>query len=265
MSALVLLHGFTGDASSWDAVLEALPPLPSPVSLHRPLLLGHGPAPGGARAPATFADEVARLSLLLPEDPDLHLCGYSLGARLALGLLCHEPGRFASATLIGVNAGLAEGPDGLGERALRQQADEGWARLLEHEGLPAFLDAWEAQPLFASQRRLPPPLQEAQRQRRSCHRAAGLAQALRVLGLARMPDYRPFLPLIQAPVHLLSGAEDDKFLRIARALLPRLRRGELTVVPGAGHDLPLEAPATVAAALRQALQSPPPDAYFNTK
>src|SRR5690348_15976815 len=101
MPPLFLLHGFTGSPASWDDVLSALPD----AEAHRPALLGHAPETERTRAVRTFADEVARLAELLPPDP-VHLCGYSLGARLALALALAHPARIARLTLISGQPGL---------------------------------------------------------------------------------------------------------------------------------------------------------------
>jgi pimeloyl-ACP methyl ester carboxylesterase len=63
------------------------------------------------------------------------------------------------------------------------------------------------------------------------------------MGLAEMPDYRAAI----ARCSLIVGADDAKFLAIARGL-----PAPLTVIPGAGHDVPLEQPELLASAIRQA-------------
>src|SRR5437660_1337416 len=99
---LILLHGFTGSPDSWSEVVSHLFDRGDRVILC-PALLGHGPP---QETPvADFAAEVARLHDLLDEGP-YHLAGYSLGARVALGLLCRFPARFCRATLIGCHPGL---------------------------------------------------------------------------------------------------------------------------------------------------------------
>ena len=50
-------------------------------------------------------------------------------------------------------------------------------------------------------------------------------------------------------VVVLAGERDAKFVALARRLAGALPGATLTVVPGAGHALPLEAPAAVAAAI----------------
>lgn len=241
MRALVLLHGFTGAPESFDALLRVLP-TPGP-RVFRPVLFGHRGAEAvdvGAAWPWSFVREVDRLALALTTAgfSGAHLCGYSLGARVALGLIARHGHRFSGATLVSVNPGLASDA----ERALRVGADERWCELLLHRGTGGFAREWEAQALFASQARLPRVVLDEQRALRERHSASGLARCLRVLGLGVMPDYRGVLALRARSIRLVVGALDTKFVDIARAAersSPGLR---VHVTEGAGHNVPLEAP-----------------------
>lgn len=243
---LVLLHGFTGAPESWDGVLARLP---DGTDVFRPYLLGHDP--DGAIASLSFEDEVERLARKLREGHpgSLHLAGYSQGGRLAVGLLVRHPDLFAAATLIGASPGLVSKD----ERRARRAADEELARLLEEEGLERFLETWESLPLFATQRRLPEAVIEAQRRLRRRHRPDGLARALRLLGSGSMPSYWADLARIETPVLLMAGGEDEKFRRTARRMSGLLPRAAVEIVPAAGHNLLLEAPGRVAAALARGL------------
>lgn len=253
MTPLLLLHGFTGSPASWDLVIEHLP---GRAAL-RPALLGHE-----ASSDATsFDDEVDRLAGLAGSEP-VHLAGYSLGARLALGILARHPERVARATLVSVHPGLTSDA----ERAERRLADGRWIEILENQGLDAFVSAWGAQPLFASQRALSPHLRERRQAERRGHAASELARSLRITGLAEMPDYRPALRAVRAPVTLLTGELDAKFSALAGELLRHLPAARHRIVPGAGHDLLLERPDLVAAAIAREtdhaghgeLRGPPP-------
>jgi 2-succinyl-6-hydroxy-2,4-cyclohexadiene-1-carboxylate synthase len=51
------------------------------------------------------------------------------------------------------------------------------------------------------------------------------------------------------PVAVLAGERDAKYVALGERLAAALPRAVLTVVPGAGHALPLEAPAAVARAI----------------
>lgn len=241
---LVLLHGFTGGPSSWDEVVAALPVGPRVL---RETLCGHG-----ARELDTaedFAEEVDRLAARLRQAgvERAHLCGYSLGARVGLGLLVRHGALFGGATLVGGSAGLATDE----ERRERARIEEGWMALLR-EGIEPFVTMWERLPLFATQRR--GTALAAQRATRLLHRPEGLIRSLEVLGLARMPDLAPQLGGLAAPVELVTGALDDKFTRIARELVLRVPRARHHVVEGVGHNVPLEAPGALAERIRMAME-----------
>jgi 2-succinyl-6-hydroxy-2,4-cyclohexadiene-1-carboxylate synthase len=239
MSALVLFHGFTGSPASWDAFVERL----SGRNIVRPALLGHGaPEP-----PATsFQGEVERLAALLPAEEPVHLAGYSLGARLALCVALHRPEAVKRLTLVSGHPGLRSEAD----RRERRANDGEWQRLLGR-GIEPFVDAWEAQPLFAGASRLDASVREARRRERLSHDPAGLARSLSVLGLAEMPDCWPNLSRLAYPVTLMVGELDQKFLALGREAVALLPQGSLRIVPGAGHDLLLERPDLVASILEK--------------
>jgi pimeloyl-ACP methyl ester carboxylesterase len=85
---------------------------------------------------------------------------------------------------------------------------------------------------------------------RGSHRPEGLARALRVLSLGAMPDHRPALSALRMPVVLMAGELDEKFCAVASELACSIPRAHVERVPGAGHNVPLEAPTVVAAWLR---------------
>jgi 2-succinyl-6-hydroxy-2,4-cyclohexadiene-1-carboxylate synthase len=259
---IVLLPGFLGAPSLWDAALAAAAPGAALASVTLP---GHGAHPwipfpsGTSHADGPFALVVERLARALPPGPGAVLAGYSMGARLALSLLSLEPGRHAGALLVGVDPGLADPA----ERAARQAWDEAQAAAIEREGLPAFVERWAELPLFASQRALPQPTLDAQRQARLAHSAGGAAWAMRSLGLGAMPERWSTLPAIRCPITVLTGELDQKFTDLGRRMAAASPRVRHVVAEGAGHNVVLERPAAVAAALR-ALLSPllpelPPD------
>jgi 2-succinyl-6-hydroxy-2,4-cyclohexadiene-1-carboxylate synthase len=237
---LLLLHGFTGAPASWDGVRAQLP---DRFDAFCPALAGHA----GQRFDGitSFDDELARLLALLGTERRWELAGYSLGARLGLGLLARAPERFRRATLIGVHPGLDDEAD----RAERRSADARWARVLREQGLGAFVERWTAQPLFASQGRLPAELLAEQRARRSAQDAEGLALALERFGLGAMPSYWQGLPALRTPLTLAAGELDVKFVDLARRAARELPQGRLLLAPGAGHNLLLERPELVAQAI----------------
>lgn len=169
--------------------------------------------------------------------------GYSLGARVALGLVAI--GRCERAVLIGVNPGVTEA-----ERASRREFDGAWARLLRNGGVKAFADAWAAQPLFATQSRVAADKREVRRSRRLALDAEQLAKSLEVMGLGAMPDYWGVVPAHRDRIALLAGADDAKYVAISR----KLRAAYFEAIAGSGHDPTLEQPAELAAAIARAVE-----------
>lgn len=245
MSPLVLLHGFLGAPAAWDGVLDALRHQ-GPVLA--PALSGHA----GAPVVGSFQAEVDRLAAAIDDAGlrDAHLVGYSLGGRLALGLLASRPELFSRATLLSVHPGLRTEA----ERQARRESDQAWAARLERDGLDPFLDAWEAQPLFAAQAALPEPVRVAWRRLRTTHDPASVVVGLGALSLGAMPDYTGCFADLSAPITVLTGDLDLKFQALTPALCALFPRSARHNIAGAGHNLPLEAPSAVAAALHR---SPP--------
>jgi 2-succinyl-6-hydroxy-2,4-cyclohexadiene-1-carboxylate synthase len=245
---LVLLHGFTGGPADFAALpLEGLG-----LCRYAPWLSGHGPDPD--RSAEDFDDELERLIARIDElEEPRHLLGYSMGARVGLGLAVRYPEVWSSATLIGVNPGL----ESSAARRERKAWEDGWIRLLEQDGLPVFEHHWSRLPLFATQARLPEAERARQQRARLSHTAAGLAHALRVLGLAAMPDLWSHLPLIPFPVCLVAGAADARFLELADRAAEGLLDARVVEVEGVGHNALLEAPRAIAHLLRETIALAP--------
>ncbi|HEU4732305.1 MAG TPA: alpha/beta fold hydrolase [Kofleriaceae bacterium] len=222
----VLLHGFAGDPASWDDVS---------IDAERIALPGHlggGPVADSWEANlAAIAARIGRCDVVV---------GYSLGARVALGLVAG--GHVPRGVLISVNPGIGDH-----ERAARRASDAGWATLARHDGIAAFVDAWQAQPLFATQARASPARRAARRARRLALDPEQLARSLETMGLAEMPDYRAH---VGERVALIAGGDDAKYVAIARALPARLE-----VIADSGHDPTLEQPEALAGAIERAIRS----------
>ena len=240
----LLLHGFTGSPESWNRVVADAELDQAPLT---PTLAGHG-RDWHTREVDSLESEIARLVSIASSarQPRL-LCGYSMGARVALGLLTRQPQLFAAALLIGVDPGLSDDA----ARSQRRDADANRARSLRDDGLETFVSAWEKLPLFASQRELPRAVAANQRDIRLGHDGEGLARATEVLGLAEMPDYRPAVAALDVPITLMTGSLDSKFSKIAESLAAENAHVEAEVIDGVGHNVVLEAPAAVVAALKR--------------
>lgn len=234
---LVLLHGFTGSAASWEPLVPDL----VACGMHVIALdmLGHG----GSDAPADLqrysiehcaADIVVALQTLGIARGEAILLGYSMGGRIAL--YTAFSGFFHALVLESASPGLA----GQTEREQRRLSDGALAARIERDGVAPFVTYWEKLPLFASQSALPLALQEAQRRQRLNNHAIGLANSLRGIGTGVQPSLASQLPTLDIPVLLLAGALDPKFCSIAQHMQQAIPDARLHIVPDAGHAIHLE-------------------------
>lgn len=240
--SLLWLHGFAGDGTGLDH-LE--PALGARVSASCPDLPGHGASPPPPPPPAAWDATLGALETLLRALPRPRLlAGYSQGGRLALALAVRAPDAADGLLLESAGPGIEDA----GARAARAAEDEELARLLERDGLEAFLARWEGNPVLAGLRSLPAELAAQLAARRRRQSAAGLAAALRGLGQGAQPFVAPErLRRLRLPSAVVAGARDAKYAALARALAEPL--GAPLRLLACGHAPHLEAPAEAAAEL----------------
>lgn len=249
---LLLLHGFTGSRHSFAPVEGFLLPR---FRLLRVDLPGHGASPlPPSEGRDGFVETLDALARVLDEAGvrEADVVGYSQGARVALGFSLRHSARVGRLILESGSPGLHRRK----ERVARRRHDEGLARELLESGVDAFVERWEALPLFDGIRRLPPEQVAALRSRRTSHTAEGLAGALRCLGTGAQPDYWPFLWRLMHPTLLLTGARDAKFSALARRMAAELPMVWSHAVDGAGHAPHLEAPEIWAREVVSFLETP---------
>jgi len=235
---LVLLHGFTGSADAWSALVPRLARGRRVITFELP---GHGASPvpddpASATLPRVADALVRELAALGVRAADW--IGYSLGGRTALHVALAHPPAVRRLVLEGASPGIADSV----ERRARAVADAQLADAIERDGLDRFVDAWMAQPLFATQAALPVELRARERARRLRGSAAGFAAALRAMGAGAQESLWPRLGEVRARVLLLAGALDVKYGAIARAMAASLPGARVATVPGAGHAAHLEQP-----------------------
>jgi len=236
---LLLLHGFTGRGASWGPHLRAF------QRSHRTIvvdLLGHGRSDAPAD-PARFAverqaDDLAAL-LGAVGAPVADVLGYSMGARIALALALDHPAVVRRLVLESPSAGIADPA----ERDRRRAADEALAETIERDGVAAFVEHWEGQPLFASHATLPVAAREGLRRQRLGHMPAGLANALRGGGQGAMTPLQRRLGEVRAPTLVVVGSLDPVGRERAAAVAGGIPGARLEVIEGAGHTPHLERPA----------------------
>ena len=258
---VVLLHGFTGSAAGWAPLVELLSPWFTTLAVD---LVGHGASDAPAtveryRMPRCVDDLAALLAPRLRALGHERACwlGYSMGGRTALHVAVRHPQLVSALVLEGASPGLPTAE----ERAARVAADEALAARIERDGVEAFVDEWEAQPLFATQASLPRERREAIRAGRLACSTAGLANSLRGMGTGAQEPLHDRLGEVRAPALLIAGALDEKFGEIARGMARSLPHATIEFVADAGHAAHVERPGAfgdaVLAFLRRTLAAEP--------
>jgi len=276
---LLLLHGFTGSGATWQPLLAPL------AARHRVMavdLPGHGRTdasqdPSRYSIARTVGDLLSLMDRLdgpfAPGPPDAlgitgapamagagvyqeharerwAVLGYSMGGRLAMHLALAAPDRVAALVLEGASPGIAD-PE---ERRQRREADDALAAQIERDGTAAFVDYWEALPLFASQQRLPDSAQATLRADRLANAPHGLANSLRGAGAGTQEALHDRLATLPIPVLLIAGEWDEKYRTLAGEMSGRIPCAQVAIIADAGHAAHLEQPERFASTVRGFLE-----------
>ena len=248
---LLALHGFTGSGASFEHLRPLLGRSVRFVAVDLP---GHGRTPLpeklGRDGFLETVDAVVRLARELGGHVDL--LGYSQGARIALGAAVRAPECFGRLIMESGSPGLHRRQ----ERSERREADAKLVEFIRARGVDAFVDRWEALPLFDGLRRLPEAEKAALRERRKACTVEGLAGALETLGLGVQPDYWPALHRQRLPTLLLTGDQDVKFTGLARRMAAELPVVWRHAFAGVSHAPHLEAPEEYVREVLSFLQTP---------
>jgi len=232
------LHGFslTGE--------QFVPVGSRSVQFHAPDLPGHG------RTRIDPVDVPTTVSVLgdwlRSFDEPVPLVGYSQGGRIALLVALEYPDLVDRLGLISASPGIANEAD----REARRNRDGILADRIRTIGLDAFLDEW-LQGSITGTSHLSEEVQRADRMARSENTPVGLASALRGFGQGSQPFVGDRLSELEMPVLTISGARDEKYTHLAAEIAASTRNGQHLSIPGAGHNVVLEAPEELAAVIAE--------------
>ena len=197
---------------------------------------------------ANSLEGMARVALA--QAPELFdLLGHSMGARVALEVFRLAPNRVRRLALVSTGVHPL-GPDEPAKRRALQA--------IGHErGFAALVDTW-----------LPPMVAEANRSnkalygpmRRMCLDQGQPIFDAQIEALLNRPEQESLLDRITCPTLVMTGALDAWSPPAQHeAMAARIADAALTIVPGAGHMLPLEVPEAVNEAIAAWLEKPAND------
>ncbi|NOX36222.1 MAG: 2-succinyl-6-hydroxy-2,4-cyclohexadiene-1-carboxylate synthase [Calditrichaeota bacterium] len=249
---LVFFHGFLGSHLDWEDVIKRLPERYRTLAVDLP---GHGKTevtPAGHARCFTMPRVAAALAQWIgtASESPVVLIGYSLGGRLALYLAVHYPDLFRAIVLESASPGLRTAS----ERHQRRQWDEHWARQLEREPFPRFLEKWYNQPLFRTLKHH--PSFDALFRQRLNNRPEWLAHVLRGMGTGVQPSLWEHLPTLKKPLLLLTGEKDPKFRAISEEMVRMAPKCSVKVIAGCGHNIHRENPDAFVQAILDFLHHP---------
>jgi pimeloyl-ACP methyl ester carboxylesterase len=240
--AVVLLHGQLCDRTVFAAQQRELARTHRVVAVD---LRGHGESsrPGTGYTLDVLADDVAHLVTALGLGRPA-LAGWSLGAAVAQVYAARHPDALSSLVVVAGTPSMLRRPDW--EFGLPPENAAQLGAVLAQDfaaGTGAFVEGMFPEP------------DAADAKARLLALAAGCAPEV-TLGLmqdAMSRDLRPLLDEITVPVHAIAGELDQICPPGVAEYIAKRTGGTHTVIPGAGHVLPLTRPDALSAALIKGL------------
>jgi pimeloyl-ACP methyl ester carboxylesterase len=226
MESLLLLPGLLCDAWVWQAQVEGL----RDVCEMRPWpnFYGYNSLEGMARAVLAAAPE------------RIHVCGHSMGGRVAFEMVRAAPERILSLVLLDTSTGPAapEETEARGELVA----------LARREGMAAMAAEW-LPPMVHPKRLSDRPFMDALTQ--MVCRATPEIFAKQQHALLMRSDAHPLLPKIACPTLVGCGA-DDAWSPLAQheEIAAAIPGAQLVSIPDSGHMVSVEAPDALTACLR---------------
>jgi 3-oxoadipate enol-lactonase len=228
--AVLFIHGFPLDRTVWRHVI---PPLTGRRRIAPDLRgLGLSDAPASGYSIPQYADDMVALLDLLGVESCI-ACGLSMGGYVAFDMVRRYPERIAGLILVNSRA-EGDGP------AARDARDE-MIRMVEQEGTGALADLLVPKLLAPESQTAMPPVVERVRTMIESAPPDGVTGALRAM--KERPDASDLLGRIAVPTLVIAGREDQLIpVDHARSMAAMIPGAQFTLIPGAGHLVPLEQP-----------------------
>ncbi|MBI3935677.1 MAG: alpha/beta hydrolase [Betaproteobacteria bacterium] len=236
---IMWVHEFAGDCRSWEPQVRFFSRRYRCVTFN-----ARGYPPSDVPESATdysqehAADDIAAV-LRAAGIAKAHVVGFSMGGYATLHFGLRHPEKALSLTAVSV--GFGSDPD---KRAQFLKDTEEFAAMLERLGMAEAIKSYQIGPARVRyQNKDPRGFAEFCRMFAE-HSARGSANTLRGFMMRRdtLQSLEARLRQITAPVHVITGDEDDNCLEPGVFMKRTIPGAALTVIPGSGHAVNLEEP-----------------------
>lgn len=235
---LVFLHGIGGNRRNWADQLPVFAPEFTAIAWDA---RGYGDS-DDYEGPLDFADFSTDLLRVIDHfgAARAHLCGLSMGGRIAMDFHDRHRDRVATLTLCDTQPGLARMPAETRREFIR----------LRQEPLRAGKTPAEMAPAVARSLVSPGAVPGAVQRLIDSMAALHVESYLKTIEASFLYERAPDLESIRVPTHIVVGADDTLTPPdIARGMARRIAGARLTVIPEAGHLANLEQPERFTAAI----------------
>ena len=245
---IIFIHGFTGTHKSWQTIRSELE-APS-IAIDIP---GHGKSIFHNTDEKYFFNDFTNelyLFIIKMGLKKVHLCGYSLGGRLAICFAAKYPELIKSIFIESTTIGMEPGED----KALVLENDRKISELIMND-YQKFLHKWEDNVLFAEQKARNIDEYENQQKIRISHNNYQLAHSLLTFSKGNMPYMLHQFQKFKFPITIINGKDDTKYIKEGRIMLKLNNNAKQYIVNNASHNVHLERPVSYIDLLNEHINS----------
>ena len=230
---ILFIHGFTGSSRAWKETRLGLD-YPS-IAIDVP---GHGKSIfNNLNKNYDYKDFRSELYLCLKElnIDKIHLCGYSMGGRLAISFAQKYPKLVKTLILESSSLGISNAE----EKNKRLDEDIELSTSI-NKSLNSFNLKWKKNKLFEKQESRNKKAFKEQNIIRKSHNNKQLAKSLLSFSKGVMPAFEESFALFNFPVFLINGHDDTKYIKLNRDMMKIHKKARQFIINESSHNIHLE-------------------------
>ena len=232
---ILFLHGFTGSSKSWNHIRKDINC--SSLAIDIP---GHGKSIfNDINEEYDYRDFRTELYLILQtlNLKKIHLCGYSMGGRIAISFAQKYPEMIESLILESSSLGIVNAEEKGNQLTKDSEISDNI-----HNSLDSFINDWSILDLFKDQKSRNEDNYLLQQEIRLSHNKEQLAKSLISFSKGSMPAFQESFNLFDFPIFLINGHDDTKYIKLNRDMMKINKSCKQFIIDKASHNTHLENP-----------------------